>query len=555
MINGALRRRGHVNRSDMVTPRPDAGAAAYTAGSYTHPDMYGWRPQAGSADSDLNPELGTIRSRSRDLMRNHGVAEGASQTYVDNVVGTGFTLKSRPVAKALGWTEEKAEEWSNDVETRWNAYACSTWFDAGRALNFHGQTVQVLRSGFGNGEALALPLWLPALGAPAATRFLQVEPDRLCNPNMQPDRKFLRGGISCDEYGAAEAYDILKEHPGDRYILGGYSADMFAYEHIPAYTDWGRPRVLHIHDKERTGQTRGKPGLTSVLRQFKVLGDYSNAELKAAVVNAMVALVTESAIGQEGLVELLSGNPQALANYQAALSNRSRAAIPFNQGMIVPLNLGEKISSFTPARPNDSFEPFVHALFRQIAAGLSIPYELLMKDFSQTNYSSARAALLEGWRFFKGRRKWLITYWAQPVFELWMEEMVGTGVIDAPDFYNLRAYYCRTKWIGDGRGWIDPLKEAQAMALRLTNGITTFEDECAEQGTDWEENMAQRAREEKRAEELGITLPWMEGATQVVETVTVQEDANGNPVEEPVPSKPAPNKKRAPAPTPSPTNS
>jgi hypothetical protein len=80
-----------------------------------------------------------------------------------------------------------------------------------------------------------------------------------------------------------------------------------------------------------------------------------------------------------------------------------------------------------------------------IAAGLNIPYELLLKDFSKTNYSSARAALLEAWRFFRGRRKWLISYWCQPFFELWLEEEVMQGRIEAPDFYEKRALYCRTK--------------------------------------------------------------------------------------------------------------
>lgn len=498
-------------RVTVMVP-PAQGAEAFTAGSSSHPDMRRWTPLAGSADADLLPELGTIRSRSRDLARNHGVADGAQQTLVDNIVGSGLRLKSRPLWKALGWTQDQAEEWSNGVEALWSIWSESNWCDAARALNFHGLTTQAYRAGFVNGEALALPLWLPkrvAAGAPAATCIQLVEADRLANPNHQPDSDRLRGGIEIDEYGGAVAYWIRKTHPGDRYWLStGFSSDA---ERIPAFTPWGRMRVIHVHDKERTGQSRGKPGLASVLRQFKVLGDYTNAELKAAVVNSMVAMVTESAVGQEGLVELLAGNPDALKSYQDGLANRGRSGIDFNAGMIVPLALGEKLNSFTPGRPSTAFEPFVLSLFRHVAAGLNLPYELLLKDFSKTNYSSARAALLEAWRFFKGRRKWIATYWAQPVFELWFEEMVQQGAIEAPDFYAKRALYCRAKWLGDGRGWIDPLKEAQAAEKRMTLGLTNLEDESAEQGQDWEEQLEQRAREEARARELGVTLPWMNG--------------------------------------------
>ena len=492
---------------------PRATAEAFTAGSSSHPDMRRWTPMPGSADADLLPELGTIRSRSRDLARNHGVAEGALQTQVDNVVGCGLRLKSRPVAKALGWDAEQAEEWSNLVEMRFAAWWNSPWVDAARTLNGDGLTVQVFRGAWINGAGLALPLWRPDPRAPAATCLQVIEADRLANPNHQPDTERLRRGIEIDEYGAPQAYWIRKSHPGDRFFWnGGFNCDA---QRIPAYTEWGRPRVIHVHDRERAEQSHGKPSLASVLRQFKVLGDYTSAELKAAVVNAMVAIITESSVEQEGLVELLSANPDAMKAYQEGLANRKRAAIDFNAGMVLPLQLGEKFSGFTPARPTTAFEPFTLAVFKHIAAGLNMPYELLMKDFSKTNYSSARAALLEAWRFFRGRRKWLATYWMQPVFELWLEEEVGEGRIEAPDFYRLRPFYARCKWIGDGRGWIDPLKEAQAAEARLRNGLTTLEDECAEQGQDWEEVLEQRAREQARARELDLKLPWLDGKSAI----------------------------------------
>jgi capsid protein len=48
------------------------------------------------------------------------------------------------------------------------------------------------------------------------------------------------------------------------------------------------------------------------------------------------------------------------------------------------------------------------------------------------------------------------------------------------------------------------VKEAQAAQIRMDAGISTLEDECAEQGLDWEEVLEQRARERSRMEELGL---------------------------------------------------
>lgn len=483
---------------------------AHSAASLTHPDMRGWQPNQGSADADLLPELQQIVLRSRDLVRNHGVAEGALQTVTDNVIGVGLRLSSTPDYRLLGKDKEWSEEWSTRVESLWRTWSESTDCDAGNSLDFNGLTEQVFRSGWTNGEGLALPLWLPRPGNSYATRLQVIEPDRLSNPMGSMDSARLRAGIAIDQYGAPLGYHIRKAHPGDRMYAN--AADLNVWEYVPAFTDWGRRRVIHVHDKGRAGQSRGKPALTAVMRQFKVLGDFTNAELKAAVVNAKIAAFTESSLSQEALTELLSSDRDAQTKYQDALDSRGISTISMEDGQIIPLELGEKLSGFAPGRPSDSFDPFVTSVFRHIATGLNIPYELLMKDFSRTNYSSARAALIEAWRFFRGRRAWISTYWARPVFELWLEEAVNLGIVDAPDFYQNKSAYCRCRWIGPGRGWIDPVKEADAAKIRMDNNLSTLEAECAEQGLDWEESLEQRGAEIKRARELEAELGLPEGS-------------------------------------------
>ena len=56
-----------------------------------------------------------------------------------------------------------------------------------------------------------------------------------------------------------------------------------------------------------------------------------------------------------------------------------------------------------------------------------------------------------------------------------------------------------------GRGWVDPVKEAQACQIRMDIGLSTLEAECAGQGLDWEEVLEQRAREKAKLAELGLT--------------------------------------------------
>ncbi|WDU57869.1 phage portal protein [Pseudemcibacter aquimaris] len=480
---------------NKTSTQPDT---AHRAASTAARELASWLPHAGSADSDLIPELGTLVSRSRDLVRNHGVASGAIQTLTDNVVGTGLRLAAQPDYKSLGKDKAWADEWSRQVESQWRSWAETTDCDAARSLNFAGMTSQVFRSSMLNGEALALPLWLK--GRSFSTVIQLVEPDRLSNPDGKQDGKRLRGGIEIDQYGAPKAYWIRKNHPGDVLISLGVEDD---WQRIPIQTAFGRRRVLHIADFERSGQKRGKPLLTSVMPLFKMLDHYERSELQAAVVNAMIAAFIETPLDGEAIGEMFGGS---VDDYIAA---RNEWKVRLQGGAIIPVFPGDKVSPFTPSRPNSGYGQFVENVLRHIGTGLNIPFELLMKDFSKTNYSSARAALMEAWRYFMGRRQWLATYWARPVYELWLEEAVSEGLVEAPGFYQNRAAWTRSKWIGPGRGWIDPVKEAEASRIRMENGLSTLEEECASQGLDWEEVLEQRAREQAKMRELGLSTPTM----------------------------------------------
>lgn len=470
---------------------------SHRAASLASRELASWMPSLGSADSDLLPELGTLVARSRDLTRNHGVASGAAQTLTDNVVGTGLLLAALPDYKVLGRTKEWADEWSHTTESLWRGWAEGLECDAAQSLNFAGLTTQVFRSGFINGEALALPLWLPDRGTDFATTIQLVEPDRLSNPSGKPDDRYLRGGIAIDDYGAPRGYWITKTHPGDSFLP--FNSDADVWEFVPARSVFGRRQALHIHDKERTGQSRGKPALTAIMPMFKMLDHYERSELQAAVVNAMIAAFIETPMDAETIMDMFGGS---FEDYDA---KRKDWQVRLQGGSIIPIFPGDKLAPFTPSRPNSGYGTYVESILRHIGTGLNLPFELLTKDFSKTNYSSARAALLEAWRFFSGRRQWLATYWAKPVYELWLEEAINTGRIEAPDFYDNRAAWSRCKWIGPGRGWIDPVKEAQASQIRMEAGLSTLEDECAMQGLDWEEVLEQRAREKAKLRELGLT--------------------------------------------------
>lgn len=483
-----------------VAVRPGFGAIgepAFRAASLRDAAVTAWRPRSGSADAELLPAIQTLRARARDIDRNNGIAAGGIQTIVDNVVGTGLRLAARPDYKALGQTKEWADAWAAKVQSCWQGWAWNTSCDASDESTWDQLTAQALRSQLTNGDALAEMVWLPGRDS-YGTKIKTIESDRLSNPNYEMDSPFLRGGKVIGASGEPTGYWIRNFHPGDASLAGMYST-FPAWDLIPRRNDFGRLRVLHVYDKQRSEQSRGKPLLATVLAYFKQADRYINAEIAAAVANGMIALIMTTPLSGDQLHDLWNDT-----NRDEWLQIRRDHAVALESGSIIPLAPGDKMESFMPQRPAAQFGAFLESVFRIIAVGMDMPYELLLKDFSKTTYSSARSAMLEAWRSFNRRRDWLGTQWCDPVYANFLEELVNTGKIEAPGFYANRAAYQRCKWIGPGRGWVDPLKEAMAAQARIDSNVSTYERECAEQGEDWEEVFEQRGTELKRMKELGI---------------------------------------------------
>lgn len=478
--------------------------AAHQGASWSLPDMLNWLPYSASADADILPEVDTLIGRSRDLEQNNGVAAGISQTLVDHVIGPRLRLSSTPNWRALGRDKRWSKEWSAAVEARWRTYSTSpAQFDVQRQSNLTQMAALVLRGRVGNGGHCVIPYYLPDRGwSRYGTAFLSIEIDRLSNPQNRPDADRLRGGIEFDRYGAPVAYHVRNRHPGE---YGGWRGDAFTWETIPAMTEWGRPRFLHCFHKTRAGQSRAAPALASVLRDFKALSRYQQAELNSAVSGALMTLFIETQMDATAIASQFTTPTEYIdkrkeVNDAGVKPAWSRAVMDSN--MIVPLFPGDKIHNPKNPHPNSEFGRFIEQILRYIGAALGVSYETLMRDFSRTNYSSARAAMLMDWKTFQGLFEWLVTCFAKPAYEMWLEEAVAAGDIDAPNFAENRAAYSDCFFTGAGRGYIDPSKEAQASVTKLKYGLTTLQADIAEQGFDVEEIQHQRAVEIRNAFDL-----------------------------------------------------
>ena len=482
-------------------PNMGHGDTPYAGASWVRKQLSNWLPMRSAADAELLPDQNMLVARSRDLDRNNGVAAGAFQTMNDNVIGAGLRLSPWPDFRMLGKDDTWAQEWSLNVLSLWRTFAETTTADVTGRMNFGAMTQLVYRSLLQNGEALALPLWIERPGTRWSTCLQLVDVDRLSNPGNMTPTICVRGGVRMDDWGRPTNYYIRKMSTWPSMFFPAIGGIAGEWECIPATTEWGRKRVLHVYQQDRVDQTRGKPVLSPVIEQFRMLDSYQRAELQSAIVNALVAGIIETPLDPATLSEMVGGDANAY------LQAKNEYRVQLEGGTFIPLYPGDKMTPFSPDRPAPQFAQFSEFVMRQIGTSLGLPYELLLKDFSKTNYSSARAALSESWRYFTVRRTWLSMMWAQPVYELWLEEAVNAGLVEAPNFYEMLPFYTRAKWIGPGRGWLNPIQEAEAAQIRMATGISTLEAECAEQGLDYNDVIDQRAKEKKQLQEADL---WVE---------------------------------------------
>ena len=175
-------------------------------------------------------------------------------------------------------------------------------------------------------------------------------------------------------------------------------------------------------------------------------------------------------------------------------------------GAIYDLPPGKDVTTVDPKRSDTQFESFVNTCITVIASSMGIPKEVLIKKY-ESNYTAARAALLDFWRTVRVYRTWFNATFNQPIYEQWLSEAVAAGRIDAPGFFDdpaVRLAWCGCSWMGASMGHVDPLKEVNAAETRIKNNITTEEQEASEyNGNDWAANVRQRKKEIAARAEMG----------------------------------------------------
>jgi lambda family phage portal protein len=474
-----------------------------------------WRPMRIGSDQQAADERETIVERSLDLAQNDPNAAGVVDTFASTIVGTGLRPHPKLDSDALGLDDEQVgriEQEQKQAFKIWDPFA-----DAANRMSFSQIQFLAQRMIVQYGEFLFLVPMLKDKSRPYSLALQVVNPLRLKTPVDLLRDSNIKDGIELGKYGEPRAYWIKKSQNTVARI-----ADISTnFVRIPAMAGH-RFKVLHGFPILEPEQIRGIPFFSPAMKMFRDLSDYLDAELVSNIVTAAFSVFIETGASDP------FGTAQAMqtiteTGYKSDSSTYENRYEEIEPGAVVYGNTGEKPHTIEADRPGRTFEPFIKSILKAIANSQGIPYPVLFKDFDGMTYASYRSAMLEAWRVFKSRRKWLGEKLCRPVYNMLIEEAYLRNNIKMRMFYKNFWQYMQCEWIGPPKGQIEPIKEVQAEILAINNRLKSREESLLEQGREFKPTMVQIEKEEALLDELDIQPA---AAGEVIETEPV-----GNPTQ------------------------
>jgi capsid protein len=435
-------------------------AASFDAAQTTTRNTVHW----AAADS-LSPDSAatrgrrqTIRNRARYEVANNCYARGILLTLANHTIGTGPRLQLLgPYAEANRKTERLFREWA-----------------AATRLAQKLRTARIARGQ--DGEVLGLLTTNEELKSPVKLDLTLAECDRLHDPDQLFDEPNNIDGVFLDDAGNPIRYRVLDQHPGNSLVT------LF-----DKYTDWKADQVLHFFREDRPEQHRGLSEIMPALELFAILRRLTLATVQAAEIAADFAIVIQS---------------QGQAFDPDSESFATMDTVELTRGMGTVMPEGWEAKQIAAEHPNDRYGEFKRELINEIARCLNIPYNVAACNSADYNYASGR---LDHQTYFTSIRvdRSETDLHLDKLLDAWIEEAVRVESF-LPQEMRMANTDWTHQWFWDGQEHVDPVKNAMAQKIRLQNRTTTLAQEYAKDGLDWELQLEQSAKEEKKAESLGI---------------------------------------------------
>jgi len=429
----------------------------------------------GGADQHADPTtLDRLRETSRDMDRNSCLMHGILDRFVHNVIGDRFTF--RPMTDDEAWNRAALDYMVAQAGPQSDVRGMFDWHDR-------------------------LALTLRALGTDGDNFHLHVkggmtqivEGHQVGTPGDLRRQANVVNGIEMTKAGRPTAIWVGNNIYRDIYP----SSTSGKMRRIPA------GQFLWPAYRTRYTQTRGIPMIAAALSHYDRLDEYIDNESLAAAIDACLAFFVQGDIDPD----FLPDDVYTRDSTDGEGNSTTEALQQISPGMIARIGRDEKVEAFGAKRPGDQFDPYITMSLRILGASMGMPLELVLLDFSKTNYSSARAALLQAYRMFRCWQQWLIRNVCNPQYRRWVGQAIASGDLTANDQAG------KVRWFPPQWGWVDPWKEIKALETAIGLGVKSQTQEIERNGQTLDEYVTERKTEIDRMAAAGIPSSAMQHAT------------------------------------------
>ncbi len=443
------------------------GQGTYSAFGYHSArvaDKEGRAPVTGSGDSHSLYDRERLVVQARTFMRDNGIFAGLIDRATSYIVGNGFGLQAKS-ANA---------EWNNDAERIWRAF----WRrpEIRGTLSGRGVERMICRELLVAGDVGVIK----AEGG----KLQLIESEQIKGKEAKGD------GIEKDDIGRPTAYWVSPWGPN------GGPLPAQAKRYLP-------DDFLFVARLDRPSISRGVPPCQASFPMLHRINDVCDSEAIAWQLLSKIA-VRINRTGGPSIAYQTSIEDDNKSGTDAEGDFASRVH-ELDDALIFHGELGEEVNGIERNIPGKDFPASLTMFLRLLGLPLGLPLEVVLLDWTKSNYSQSRAVLEQAYTTFLAWQLLLEDFFYRPVYEWVISQAIDRRELAASD----DAF--EHEWIKPSFPWIDQLKEAEAYGAKLDRGFCTLGQVLKGLGMDRAEVLAARKREVIEAMEISDDIEKQKG--------------------------------------------
>lgn len=405
-----------------------------------------------------------LKARARWLAANNPITKSIDKSIIKNTIGTGITLQSK--IKIDDYKD--AKKLNKDIEARWEEFIKKENFDVTGRLGLYRFQALVLKTKMTDGEVLINKVFTKDKKFPL--KFQLVESDQFDGMKTKNNKNDVYTGVEVDSVGKPVAYHLKT------------SINSMASKRFPS------ENIIHFYDLERATQYRGISDYAQVINNLKDFAAFNDSVIvKNRILSSFAVFIKTGDIAKS-----LYGDKKT-----AQKQGSSEPIKQITSGMIKYLNKGEEIQTVQSTQQGSEYNDFISNTIRIIAAGRDISYELAFKDYTKTNFSSARASLIQDNKRFDMEQNALKDDVLSVMFADFIDSQVLSGNLKMPNDYLLnKEKYIKPVWGTPRREWVDPLKDIKTIEKEIELKMSTKTKAAKLRGHEFEDIIDEEIAEE-----------------------------------------------------------